>query len=236
MALMAANVALKAKLQLKGAHKPWKVVRGKMPDGAGLLASTPRRRTTQGDEAAADEEYCHAIRQVAGVFGQQKRAQSTADEHKMYIRLLDGWLVREGFGSYVTVVLDGSGQVVSVRARLRPDGTKKVMRAEMLIGHLLQMAEGSRETPKGGHAGDLLARAGQEVATACGPRSKMKRKAGKFGSGPYKDEPWSLQAYQKRVYAVRAQHRERTCMHASSVCGRGAGDWSIGHDHWVCGN
>lgn len=29
MALMAANVALKAKLQLKGAHKPWKVVRGK---------------------------------------------------------------------------------------------------------------------------------------------------------------------------------------------------------------
>ena len=54
MALMAANVALKAKLQLKGAHTPWKVVRGKMPDGAGLLASTPRRRTTQGDEAAAD--------------------------------------------------------------------------------------------------------------------------------------------------------------------------------------
>ena len=76
MALMAANVALKAKLQLKGAHKPWKVVRGKMPDGAGLLASTPRRRTTQGDEAAADEEYCRAIRQVAGVFGHQSKAGS----------------------------------------------------------------------------------------------------------------------------------------------------------------
>ena len=30
-----------------------------------------------------------------------------------------------------------------------------------------------------------------------------RRKAGKFGQGAYADEPWSLQSFQKRVYAVR---------------------------------
>ena len=42
-----------------------------------------------------------------------------------------------------------------------------------------------------------------EVASACGPRSQMKRRKGKFGYGAYADESWSLQAFQKRVYAVR---------------------------------
>ena len=31
---------------------------------------------------------------------------------------------------------------------------------------------------------------------------------GVFGVGAYKDEPWSLQAYQKRVYAVREFYKE----------------------------
>ena len=45
----------------------------------------------------------------------------------MYIRLLDGWFVREGFGSYVeAVVVDG--RCVEVRARRRDDGTMKVLK------------------------------------------------------------------------------------------------------------
>ena len=57
-----------------------------------------------------------------------------------------------------------------------------------------QQLKAKIDTPKGGHAGDLLARAGQQAITACGPRSKMKFKKGAYGSGTCADELWSLQA------------------------------------------
>ena len=50
----------------------------------------------------------------------------------------------------------------------------KVLKPQMLIGHLLEMSVGSESTPKGGHAADLAARAATEVASACGPREKMR--------------------------------------------------------------
>lgn len=34
-------------------------------------------------------------------------------------------------------------------------------------------------------------------------RAEQERSRGQFGYGAYKDEPWSLQAIEKRVYAVR---------------------------------
>ena len=92
---------------------------------------------------------------------------------------------------------------VAVRARRLPSGEKKVVKPQMLVGYLLQMAVGGESTPKGGHPADLAARAAMEVASACGLRSHMKRRKGKFGYGAYADESWSLQAFQKRVYAVR---------------------------------
>ena len=210
MVLIAEAQQLKAKLMLKGKFRPEKMVRKKMPDGSGMLAKLPERRKDDGlDAAAADKEYCDAIDKVAAVFGQQKRANSTADEHKRYIRTIDGWLVRKGFGSFVEAEVDKHGQLVAVHARRTASGEIKVMKPQMIIGYLLEMAAGSKDTPKGGHAGDLLARAGQEAVTACGPRSKMKLKKGAYGTGAYADEPWSLQAYQKRVYAVRANRRQR---------------------------
>ena len=112
--------------------------------------------------------------------------------------------VRKGFGSYVEAEVDRHGELVAVHPRRTATGEIKVVKPQMIIGYLLEMASGSVDTPKGGHAGDLLARAGQEAVTACGPRSKMKFKKGAYGSGTCADEPWSLQAYQKRVYAVRA--------------------------------
>ena len=107
MAFVAANVQLKAKLLTKGKLRPHDMVRKKLPDGAGLLEDLPRRARSGADEGdeAADAAYCAAIDKVSRVFGKQKRAQSTADEHKMYMRLLDGWFVREGFGSYVEAVI-----------------------------------------------------------------------------------------------------------------------------------
>ena len=101
MVLIAEAQQLKAKLLLKGKFRPEKMVRKKMPDGSGMLAKVPERRKDDGgDAAAADKEYCDAIDKVAAIFGRQKRANSTADEHKRYIRVIDGWLVRKGFGSW----------------------------------------------------------------------------------------------------------------------------------------
>ena len=33
------------------------------------------------------------MRIVSNVFGKQRRSNTTADEHKMYMRIFDGWLV-----------------------------------------------------------------------------------------------------------------------------------------------
>ena len=44
MVLMAQAQQLKAKLMLKGKWRPDKMVRKKMPDGAGMIANVPQRR------------------------------------------------------------------------------------------------------------------------------------------------------------------------------------------------
>lgn len=81
--------------------------------------------------------------------------------------------MRQGFGSYFEAIVE-DGVCVEVRLRKRADGSVKVVKPQMLVGYLLEMAAGSASTPKGGHAADLAARAATEVATACGPRSQMR--------------------------------------------------------------
>ena len=170
MALVAGQAQLRAKLQTKGKLRPYNVVRKKLPDGSGMLEELPERAPgASPNDEAADAAYCKAIQRVSNVFGKQRRSQTTADEHKMYGRLFDGWLVRKGFGSYFESEYE-HGRCVAVRARRREDGTHKVVRAEMLSGALRDMSVGSESAPKGGHASDIAARAGMEVASACGKR------------------------------------------------------------------
>ena len=139
MVLIAEAQQVKAKLQLKGRWRPDKMVRKKMPDGTGLLANVPQRRTSSRavddsvQDATLDQEYCDAIDKVSAVFGRQKRSNSTADEHRMYIRMLDGWLVRKGFGSYVEAIFDKHGLLVEVRPRRTATGEVKVLKAQMRI-------------------------------------------------------------------------------------------------------
>ena len=77
----------------------------------------------------------------------------------------------------------------------------QVVRPELLVAWLLEMATGSKSTPKGGTVAYIAARVGSEVPSACGLRSKMKRVEGLFGFSAYADEPWSLQV---RVGAERS--------------------------------
>ena len=55
---------------------------------------------------------------------------------------------------------------------------------------------GGRMFSGAGHACDVCAHTGKKVvATVSAP--------GEFGHGAFKNEPWGLQSYEKRVYAVR---------------------------------
>ena len=66
-----------------------------------------------------------------------------------------------------------------------------------MLGHLLSMAAGGEDTLKGTFK--YMHKAGGP----CGEPTSWTREKGKFGFGAYKDEPYSLQAFQKRVYALR---------------------------------
>ena len=55
MVLIAEAAQLKAKLMLKGRWRPETMVRPKMPDGSGMLASVPQRRQGRGVDAARVE-------------------------------------------------------------------------------------------------------------------------------------------------------------------------------------
>ena len=141
MVMTAQDAQQRKRIEQKGKHRPDKMVRGKLPEGSSKLGNLPTRDRGAANEAAADDKYCKAIDKISSVFGQHRRSETTAAEHRIYMRVLDGWLVREGFGSYVEVVVNKAGSIVAVRARRDAAGVKKVLRPQMLIAHLLQMAE-----------------------------------------------------------------------------------------------
>ena len=105
-------------------------------------------------------------------------------------------------------------------------GELRVIRPEMIVGMLLEMATGDPNMPKGGHADDLVMLASTDAKQAFGPRTNHKRKRGEFGFGPYSDEPWSLQSMEKRLYAIRDFYKREL---------KGTEIDNPGHDDWVEG-
>ena len=73
----------------------------------------------------------------------------------------------------------------------------------MIVGLLLEMATGDENMPKGGHPEDLAMLAQTDEKQLTGPRTSHERKKGEFGYGPHCEDPWSLQAMEKRLYAIR---------------------------------
>ena len=64
MVPIAAVRQAKAKLMLKGKHRPDKMVRKKMPDGTELLASVSERSGPD-EDADAERNFCAAIDKVS---------------------------------------------------------------------------------------------------------------------------------------------------------------------------
>ena len=133
MALVSVGAAqLKAKLQTKARWRPHAAMRKKLPNGSELLSDLPTRADAPEGDEKAEKEYCAAMQRVSRVFGKQRRSNSTADEHKQYMRIFDGWLVRKGFGSFVEAEIE-HGRCVALHPRRKADGTVKVMKGDLLI-------------------------------------------------------------------------------------------------------
>ena len=115
-------------------------------------------------------------------------------EHDMYMRLINCWAERSGFGTYV-VPREGAKDTPAVRAAVdKRTGLPMVLKPEMIVGLLLEMATGDENMPKGGHPDDLKRLASTDEKHLAGPRGVWKRKQGDYGYGAYGNEPWSLQA------------------------------------------
>ena len=139
MLLTASSAALKAKLTEKSRWRPTKMVRRKMPDGHEQLANLPTLRVgaAPGDPDAV-AEYSAAVDKVSAVFGAQRRATTTAAEHRMYTRMFEGWLVASNFGSYFEVLYGDDGvvnDVADIKVIARRDASGKIkVRAPPYVG------------------------------------------------------------------------------------------------------
>ena len=210
--LLAPLARRRTQLMEKGVTRPRRKIAPRLPAGSSVLAGVPKgrdfvsaKKSGGGSVQKQIEKYCKAMRQSTTTFKEGNRAASTAAEHDMYVRLINCWAERSGFGTYA-IERKGNADGTSAAMQIAREARSKALRVlkpEMIVGLLLEMATGDPNMPKGGHASDLARLAKSDSLNICGPRTQWKRKEGEFGSGPYSEEPWSLQAMEKRVYALR---------------------------------
>ena len=198
-------------LEQKGATRPHKAIAGRQPAGSAELQSVPKGKdyiapSNAGKRGGAQvEDYCTAVRGATETFKESHRATTTAAEHDMYMRSINCWAERSGFGTYV-VPREGVDKLNPPAVRAARDeetGELRVLRSDIIVGLLLEIATGDESMPKGGHPDDLAMLAETDEKLLFGPRTDYKRKKGEFGFGAHGDEPWSLQAMEKRLYAIR---------------------------------
>ena len=97
----------------------------KLPAGSGALTNVPKGKdfttmATIGKTQTNITAYCKAIRSSTETFKDAHRATSTAMEHDAYMRLINSWAERSGFGTYV-VAREGVAKNTPpcVKARLK---------------------------------------------------------------------------------------------------------------------
>ena len=209
---MVAPVARRRKLLLEKAEtRDHKKMVKRLPAGSGgALRAVPKGKefsTTakDGKRHTNVSAYCEAVRKSTDTFKDGHRATSTAMEHDDYMIRTNNWAERSGFGTYVLrregVAREDPPCVMA--ARDETTRLPKVLAPEMIVGMMLEMATGDENMPKGGHPDDLQAMASRDDKNICGPRTEWKREKGETGYGAYKDEPWHIQAFEKRIYAIR---------------------------------
>ena len=209
--LVAPLARRRTQLMEKGKTRSHRAIHKRLPAGAGDLARIPKGKEFQtalptGEGGTDVKAYCKAVRGATATFKDGHRATQTALEHDMFMRIINNWAVRSGFGTFVVDRKDRVAGMLPPTVQIAKDdatGEPKVLKPEMVVGMLLEMATGDENVPKGGHPDDLARMASSEAKNVCGPRRKWKRKKGEHGYGAYSNEPWGLQSMEKRVYAIR---------------------------------
>ena len=139
----------RTQLKEKGKTRPAKQIARRLPAGSGALDAVPKGKdyaavTKNGKEQVDVNAYCQAVRGTTETFKEGHRATSTALEHDMYMRLINCWAERSGFGTYVVAREDANGEAPTVCAAVdEKTGLPKVLKAEMIVG-LLRARDGDR--------------------------------------------------------------------------------------------
>ena len=101
--LVAPLARRRTQLKEKAKHRPHKQIARRLPAGSGVLGAVPKGKDyalTEGGKKKTDvDAYCQAVRGATETFKEGHRATSTAMEHDMYMRLINCWAERSGFGT-----------------------------------------------------------------------------------------------------------------------------------------
>ena len=146
--LIAPLARRRTQLKEKGTTRPHKQISRRLPAGSGVLVAVPKGKdyatAKKGGKKKADvKAYCKAVRGATETFKEGHRATSTALEHDMYMRLINCWAERSGFGTYVVPRENANGEAPTVCAAVeKRKRLPKVLKPEMIVGLLLEMATG----------------------------------------------------------------------------------------------
>ena len=137
--LVAPLARRRTQLREKGKTRPHKQIARREPAGSGALGAVPKGKdftsaTGRKKQKTDVDAYCKAVRGATETFKEGHRATSTALEHDMYMRLINCWAERSGFGTYVVGREDAGGEPPTVRAAVdERTGEPRVLKAEMRI-------------------------------------------------------------------------------------------------------
>ena len=156
--LRAKPCELKSKLTAKGIGRETSKMRERLPASAATLTEPPRRRAFEPGEAG-EAAWCTEMGNLSGTAFTEFRSPRTSYEYDVYTWAVNEYCIRQGHGSYVEVVEAGqSATSCSSTGFLKPtydeQGRMKVMKPEMLLAVIMDMATGSKEMPKDGHKDD----------------------------------------------------------------------------------
>ena len=157
--LRAKPCELKSKLTAKGNGRETSKMRERLPASAATLTEPPRRRAFEPGEAG-EAAWCTEMGNLSGTAFTEFRSPRTSYEYDVYTWAVNEYCIRrQGHGSYVEVVEAGqSATSCSSTGFLKPtydeQGRMKVMKPEMLLAVIMDMAAGSKEMPKDGHKDD----------------------------------------------------------------------------------
>ena len=96
---------LRAKLTEKTRHRPYELLRKRMPAGTKELAAVPRLAASSRKAATAQQvqQYEVKIRSTSSTFASHHLDEGTLEEHDNYVEWINQWATLSGFGTFIVM-------------------------------------------------------------------------------------------------------------------------------------